>query len=109
MGSAANWPLHSDFRSMSPSEVKRYLQARGMAPLSDLVNRFDCDAEAMRGVLEFWERKGRVRQLAAQSACAAGCRGCGDGACATPALSAVYQWVERDVEPSNVIPVVPMR
>ncbi|MEJ2479609.1 MAG: FeoC-like transcriptional regulator [Acidihalobacter sp.] len=94
---------------MSPSEVKHYLQARGIAPLSDLVNRFGCDAEAMRGVLEFWERKGRVRRLAGQEGCAASCGGCADGACATPALSAVYQWVERDTRPSNVIPVVPLR
>lgn len=91
---------------MSPSEVKRYLRTRGMAPLSDLVNRFDCDPEAMRGVLEFWERKGRVKQLETQGSCAAGCSGCSGEACAEPALGAVYQWVEAAGEhPRRVIPI----
>lgn len=91
---------------MSPSEVKRYMQARGIVPLSDLVNRFGCDAEAMRGVLEFWKRKGRVRQLASRSGCGgAGCGGCGDGACATPALSAVYQWLDEGERPGRIVPV----
>lgn len=90
---------------MSPSEVKRYLQARGMAPMSDLVNRFGCDAEAMRGVLDFWIRKGRVRQLQSTGrGCGSACGGCTQGNCATPALSAVYQWV--DVEHlRRVIPI----
>jgi putative ferrous iron transport protein C len=92
---------------MSPSEVKRYLQTRGIVPLSDLVNRFGCDAEAMRGVLEFWERKGRVRQLETQGGgCGAGCGGCGDGACATPALSSVYQWLDEGERPRQVVPVM---
>jgi hypothetical protein len=91
---------------VSPSEVKRYLQTRGIAPLSDLVNRFGCDAEAMHGVLEFWERKGRVKRLETQAGCASGCSGCPGGTCSTPALSAVYQWVESTGEhPRRVISI----
>lgn len=91
---------------MSPSEVKRYLRQRGIAPMSDLVNRFACDAEAMRGVLDFWARKGKVRRLEAASAgCGTACGGCADGACATPALSEVYRWVD-DERPRREIRVV---
>ncbi|APZ43707.1 FeoC-like transcriptional regulator [Acidihalobacter ferrooxydans] len=89
---------------MSPSAVKHYLQARGMAPMSDLVNRFGCDAEALRGVLDFWVRKGRVRELAPmQSACGSGCSGCSGSSCTTPALRAVYVWIDEPAAPRRII------
>ena len=85
---------------MSPSAVKAYLQRRGMARLGDLVNRFDSDPAAVRGVLEFWMRKGRVREIgAAGSACGAGCATCTGGACQTPEAAALYVWVDGQARP----------
>ncbi len=81
---------------MSPIQVKQYLQARGSAPMSDLVNRFDCDAGAILGILDFWIRKGKVRTVAGQAGCATVCSGCSGGSCGTPELSSVYIWVEQN-------------
>lgn len=88
---------------MNPSAVKRYLQSRGMAPLSDLANRFGCDAEAMRGVLDFWMRKGRVQALTTQRGCASGCGGCSGASCPAPESSAVYVWLDETAVQRQIV------
>ncbi len=84
---------------MNPSSIKAYLKRRGMAPMSDLVNRFDGDADAVRGVLEFWKRKGRVREIEPQAGCSGGCSGCSRTACGALGPDAsVYAWVDLEEE-----------
>ncbi len=57
------------------SELRGYLKERRRVALTDLVNRFDTDADALRGMLAVLERKGRVRKLPAV-ACSSGCNKC---------------------------------
>jgi DeoR/GlpR family transcriptional regulator of sugar metabolism len=57
------------------SELRSYLTERRRASLADLANRFDTDAEVLRGMLATLERKGRVRKLAVR-ACGGGCSKC---------------------------------
>jgi len=61
--------------AMILSDLRNYLNERKRVTLSDLVNRFDTDAEVLRGMLLLLERKGRVRKLPA-TACNAGCNKC---------------------------------
>lgn len=77
---------------MGPRAIKAYLEARGSAPMLDLMRHFDSEAGAVEGVLDFWMRRGRVRRVEPVTACAGGC---GGGCCTagTPMPSAVYEWV----------------
>jgi len=72
---------------MIMSEIKRYLAEHGRVTLGDLAVRFDTDPDGMRGMLDQWARKGRVRRLAAEGPCARGCCNCRCGAVE------VYEWI----------------
>jgi putative ferrous iron transport protein C len=69
------------------SEIKRYLQERKHATLSDLAIHFDTEPEAMRGMLEQWIKKGRVSKFQTRTACKRGCSSCG-----CDAAPEVYSW-----------------
>ena len=70
---------------MTISDIKRYLQQRGQAPLSDIVNHFGSEPYVVLGMLEHWQRKGRIGR--ASAAKCAGCNKC-DGA-----MLEVFRWV----------------
>lgn len=74
------------------SELKIYLQSRQRVSLSDLVLHFNADADALRGMLGKWMSKGKVRQLPAGSNCGTNCCKC------DPALTELYEWVEKKPE-----------
>lgn len=67
------------------TEVRDYIRARGQVALRDLVLRFDMEEQAMRGVLEHWERKGKLEKLPSGTTCS----GCTD--CAPEAVE-IYRW-----------------
>jgi predicted ArsR family transcriptional regulator len=69
------------------AELRRYVAEHRRVSLMDIANRFDTDADALRGMLTVLERKGRVRKLAPGSLCTSGCAKCGQTA---PEL---YEWV----------------
>jgi len=68
------------------SDVKHYLREHRQVPIADLVNRFDVPADALRGMLDVWIRKGKVRRDAPAEVC---------GGCTKCAASALefYEWV----------------
>lgn len=69
------------------SDVRDYLAARGRAPLSDLVARFDVDAETVRAMLGHLIRKGRVRRISTSEGGCGSCCGCADK------VPEVYEWL----------------
>jgi len=73
---------------MTPSEVKNYLAERRIVPLKDIALHFDLPPDAIRGMLEPWLRKGRVRQHL-ESACQDGgcCGGCAEDS------KEIYEWI----------------
>ncbi len=73
---------------MTPSEVKRYLSERKIAPLNDIALHFDMQPDAVRGLLEHWIRKGKVRRFADNS-CEDNC--C--GGCSENGHKEVYEWL----------------
>jgi putative ferrous iron transport protein C len=79
------------------SDLKRYLKAHRRATLSDLANRFDADPDAMRGMVEHWERKGQVKAQRIDPACGPTCGTCGtSSACSVrPGEFELYEWVDR--------------
>ena len=71
------------------SEVRTYLAERGRVPIGDLVNRFDADPDAIRGMLAHFIRKGRLRKLENPAGDCGGCSKC-------DAFSLeVYEWTDR--------------
>ena len=74
---------------MTPSDVKRYLSERKLAPLNDIALHFDMESDAVRGLLSHWIRKGRVR-LHQDNSCKSGgsCGSCGEH------HKEIYEWIK---------------
>jgi predicted ArsR family transcriptional regulator len=68
------------------SAIRRYLQQRREATLADIARYLDADADAVRGMLEQWERKGRVERRKLKAECGATCNRC------DPLTMEVYVW-----------------
>mgnify|MGYP000143266632 CR=1 FL=1 len=68
------------------TDIRRYLEQRGQASLGDISRHLEADPEAVRGMLEHWMRKGRVRRYPVGAACG----GCGQ--CEGSGLE-VYEWL----------------
>jgi hypothetical protein len=77
------------------SAIKRYLMQRRQATLADIAMHLDSPQEAVRGMLERWIRKGKVRRLQATSSCGSSCRKC------DPALTEFYQWIGGENDDSE--------
>jgi hypothetical protein len=58
------------------SEIKDYFKERSAASLSDLSIRFNVEPEAMRGMLDQWIKKGRVRKVDHACSCSNCCSNC---------------------------------
>ena len=70
------------------SDIRDYLKQRGQCSLSDIALHFDSDADAVRGMLDVWVRKGKVEKNAATPSCGTSCQSC------DPATTEVYIWLE---------------
>lgn len=71
------------------SEVRDYLKQRSQCTLSDIALHFDSDADAVRGMLEVWIRKGKVEKRSATDSCGTSCQSC------DPAATEIYSWCEN--------------
>ncbi len=69
-------------------DLKSYLTARKQVPITDLANRFDVEPDALRGMLQLWVDKGRVRRLEGGRACGS-CARCGDSG----SDPEIYEWI----------------
>ena len=79
------------------SEVRDYLKQRGQCSLSDIALHFDTDADAVRGMMGIWIKKGKVEKRSATASCGTSCQSC------DPATTEVYIWHEtKTVNPLNV-------
>ena len=83
------------------SEVRDYLRAHKRATLGDLALHFDVPHEAMRGMVEQFVGKGRVRPLTFEATCNTAC----PTACDDTAMT-IYEWVGHD---GSGAPVPPRR
>lgn len=75
---------------MTPSEVKSYLTDRKIATLGDIALHFDMEPDAVRGILDIWIMKGRVR-IHQSDDCQGGC--CGSG-CGDHGNKDIYEWLQ---------------
>ncbi len=79
---------------MMLGEIRDYLQQRGSASLNDEATHFDITQDTAQFALNYWQRKGKIRELAA-GACGSG--GCGGKSCGGTKAATNYEWVKRAV------------
>jgi len=68
------------------SDIREYLQTHQRATLSDMALHFRTEPDALRGMLDKWISKGRVRKLPGAAACSGGCCTCDLSA------TEIYEW-----------------
>lgn len=68
------------------SELRTYLKERQRVTLQDLMLHFDCDAQALRGMLQILLAKGYVNKNSATQACGTSCCKCDS------TLTEIYEW-----------------
>jgi hypothetical protein len=71
------------------SDLRSYLKQQHRVALADLVNHFNIDADALRGMLSKWISKGYVRVVPMQSACGTSCCKC------DATLVELYEWINK--------------
>ena len=71
------------------SEIKRYFSQQLVASLADLSVHFRVEPDAMRGMLEQWIRKGKLRKLPQGTPCPNCCE-----ACKSESLE-LYKWLSE--------------
>jgi Mn-dependent DtxR family transcriptional regulator len=71
------------------SDLRSYLKQQHRVALADLINHFNIDADALRGMLNKWISKGYVRVVPLQSSCGTGCCKC------DPTLTELYEWINK--------------
>ncbi|MGR9107172.1 MAG: FeoC-like transcriptional regulator [Gammaproteobacteria bacterium] len=69
------------------AELRSYLQENKRVLLVDLANRFNSDPDALRGMLQKWVSKGKVRKVSGEKGCSSGCCKC------DPATLEFYEWL----------------
>ena len=70
------------------SDLRVYLRQQRRIALADLVLHFNMDADALRGMLNLWISKGKVRKLPLSASCGTSCCQC------DATLTEIYEWLE---------------
>jgi len=81
------------------ADIRDYLKQRGACTLSDIALHFDADADAVRGMLAVWIKKGKVEYRAATASCGSTCQSC------DPATTELYVWVEKNEQSGQTVHV----
>lgn len=85
------------------SRVSDYLRLHHRASLLDMSIGLATDAEALRGMLDVLQRKGRARKLPANTACASGCTQC------QPHTIEIFEWTGPALPAAPVRTTLPIR
>ncbi|MBB1125875.1 FeoC-like transcriptional regulator [Thiospirillum jenense] len=72
------------------TNVRRYLQQRPFASLTEIARHLDVAPDVARGVCAVWLRRGNIATIAN----AATCSGCGKCSGCAPEAGEFYRWVE---------------
>lgn len=68
-------------------ETKEYFLRRRMASISDLSIHFGMEPDALRGILDQWVRKGKLRKLPQKEPCKGCCEACKSDS------TEIYEWI----------------
>ncbi len=70
------------------SDLRDYLREHRRVALADIVTHFNMDADALRGMLDKWISKGKVRKVPLSASCGTSCCQC------DATLTEIYEWLE---------------
>ena len=70
------------------SDLRDYIKKHHKVAMTDLINHFHMDAEALRGMLSKWISKGKIKKLTLEAGCGTSCCKC------DPALTEFYEWID---------------
>ncbi|MEN8800617.1 MAG: FeoC-like transcriptional regulator [Thiogranum sp.] len=81
------------------SDIRRYLEQRGQATLTEIALHFDTDPDAVRGMLNVWIRKDKVYKKMATASCGGSCTQCDQAA------TEIYVWAASTINSQPALPV----
>jgi putative ferrous iron transport protein C len=67
-------------------EIKQYVKERQQVSLQDIAVHFDKEPETVRGILDFWVRKGRIKLQTRTPVCSGSCH------CSANQTQEIYYW-----------------
>jgi len=70
-------------------ELKDYVQTRQQVSLRDLSIHFDVEPEALKGMLEFWISRGKIKHYASSDVCGGSC------SCSQKDNNDIYEWNQQ--------------
>ncbi len=70
------------------NDIKSYVKLRKQVSLKDIALHFDIEVEAVKGLLDFWIQKGRIKLSSSNSSCNTG--SC--SSCSQQDSSEIYEW-----------------
>ncbi len=70
-------------------EVKQYVKKSKQVSLQDIAVHFDKEPETIRGILDFWVRKGRIKLQTQAPSCSGSCH------CTANQSQEIYYWNEQ--------------
>ncbi len=70
------------------SDLRNFMQEKRRVTLNELVLHFQVDANALRGMLNKWINKGKIKLSPAGSNCGTSCCKC------DPLLTEIYEWID---------------
>ena len=70
-------------------DVKDYVESRHQVSLGEIATHFDVEPEAVKGMLEFWVKKGRITHHSSAQVCGGGC------SCSQKDISDIYEWNQQ--------------
>ncbi len=70
-------------------QIKAYVQSHPQVSLNDIAIHFDANPDAVRGMLDFWVRKGKIKHYSSENVCAGGC------SCGQKNSNDLYEWNQQ--------------
>jgi len=67
-------------------ELKNYVQSNKQVSLTDIAIHFDAEPEAVKGMLDFWIRKGKIKHYSSADVCGSSC------SCSQKDSNDLYEW-----------------
>ncbi|WP_083240255.1 FeoC-like transcriptional regulator [Methyloceanibacter methanicus] len=74
-------------------DLKNYLEAHNPASIGDLATHYSIEPDALRGMLDHWIRKGKVKRLELGCTCKSCSQGGTCGSCCSTSFE-IYQWLD---------------
>ncbi len=70
-------------------DLKEYVKSHPQVSLTDIAIHFDADPEAVKGMLDFWIRKGKIKHYSSDNVCGGSC------SCNQKSNNDLYEWNQQ--------------